>query len=334
MSLGNVMIETHAAYSFNVVPPARYVPSLAEDALQGLFDEPRFLSPKYFYDERGSQLFDQICDTAEYYPTRVEAALLDRHAGSIIEQVRPRHILEFGSGTSRKTRYLLDACREVGNPVCYWPFDICDALLHDVSRALLDVYPELGIRAQCGDFTAGIQHLPRPPEGEPCLYLFLGGTIGNFDQQLTRLFLDEVAEHMRPGDALLMGADRVKDRKVLHEAYNDSRGLTAAFNLNLLKVLNDKLGADFDPGLFQHHAAYNERYQQIEMHLIASREQSVSFAQLDCELEMQKDEAILTEISRKFRPEELQFLIEEAGLDQQAHLEPENGWFSLVLARK
>lgn len=328
------MIETHAAYSFNIVSPARYVPTLAEDALQGLFDEPRSLSPKYFYDERGSQLFDQICDTPEYYPTRIEAALLHRHARSIIEQVRPMHILEFGSGTSRKTRYLLNACRDAGNPVCYWPFDICDALLHDVARGLLELYPDLGIRAQCGDFTAGIQYLPRPPEGESCLYLFLGGTIGNFDRQQSRAFLDEVAEHMRPGDALLLGADRVKDRKVLHEAYNDSRGLTAAFNLNLLKVLNDKLEADFDPALFQHLAAYNEHCQQIEMHLVASREQSVSFGQLGLELEMDKDEAILTEISRKFRPEELRAMIEEVGLGQQAHLEPENGWFSLVLARK
>lgn len=332
--LSDEMIETSIPYSFNRVPAARPVPSLAEDALEGLFDEPRRLSPKYFYDGRGSRLFDQICDTPEYYPTRTEAALLERYAQSIIDQVRPNHILEFGSGTSRKTRYLLDACQSAEDSVCYWPFDICDSLLHDVARELLSAYPDLGIRAQCGDFTAGIHHLPHPPSTEPCLYLFLGGTIGNFDHHQALLFLTEVAGHMKPGDALLLGADRVKDERILHDAYNDSRGLTAAFNLNVLSVLNGELGADFDTAFFRHQAGYNEVQQQIEMHLVSRKDQSVYFEQMDRELELGRDEAILTEISRKFRPEDLRLMIEDAGLEQEAHFEPENGWFSLVLARK
>ncbi len=326
------MSEQELPYDFQVVSPARPVASIAEDAQKGLFDRPRSLPPKYFYDDRGSRLFDQICDTKEYYPTRTEAALLQRYAQGIIDLVRPCHILEFGSGTSRKTRYLLDASHGLQEPVCYWPFDICSTLLHDVAMDLLHEYPGLGVRAQCGDFTAGIDHLPQPPDR--CLYLFLGGTIGNFDHQQARGFLSEVSAHMQPGDALLLGADRVKDHLVLHDAYNDAEGLTAAFNLNVLSVLNEELGADFEPDQFDHRAQYNAGQQQIEMHLIARSEQSVYFSHLDQTLQMRANEGILTEISRKFRPEDLQQLLQEAGLRQEAHFQPDNGWFSLVLARK
>jgi len=326
------MSDMDLPYGFHVVPPAHPVPTLAEDAMTGLFDKPRSLLPKYFYDEQGSRLFDQICDTQEYYPTRTEAALLQHYAQGIIDLVRPRHILEFGSGTSRKTRHLLDASHGTQEPVCYWPFDICSTLLHDVARNLLREYPGLGVRAQCGDFTAGIDYLPQPPDR--CLYLFLGGTIGNFDHQQALAFLSEVAAHMQAGDALLLGADRVKDHRVLHNAYNDSEGLTAAFNLNLLSVLNKELGADFDPTIFDHRAHYNQAQQQIEMHLVARSEHSVNFNHLDRTLNLGADETILTEISRKFWPDDLRQLIEEAGLYQEAHFQPKNGWFSLVLARK
>lgn len=323
---------SYPRYRFQEVEPVRQTPTLAEDVLDGLFSDPRSLSPKYFYDHTGSKLFDQICEAPEYYPTRTEAALLRQYAVSIIQLVQPEHMLEFGSGTSRKTRYLLDAARQAGNPLVYWPFDICSSLLHAVATDLQSEFPGLEVSAQCGDFTAGINHLEQP-EGR-CLYLFLGGTIGNFDPVAAQAFIHEVSAQMRPGDALLLGADRVKDTDVLHAAYNDEQGLTAEFNLNLLNVLNRELDADFTPEDFRHEAVFNEQDSQIEMYLVAEKPQSVYFGQLDRVLELEQEEAILTEISRKFSRQSIRHLIETAGLTEAAHYEPGNGWFSLVLARK
>ncbi|MDX1336187.1 MAG: L-histidine N(alpha)-methyltransferase, partial [Gammaproteobacteria bacterium] len=184
----------------------------------------------------------------------------------------------------------------------------------------------------CGDFTAGITHLEQP-QGRS-LYLFLGGTIGNFDPVAAESFINEIAAHMRPGDALLLGADRIKDHDVLHAAYNDEQGLTAEFNLNLLSVLNRELGANFMPEHFRHEASYNVRDSQIEMYLVAEKPQSIFFGQLGKVLDIQQDEGILTEISRKFSYDSIRHLIEKAGLVEAAHYEPENGWFSLMLATR
>jgi len=322
----------YTGYQFQEVPPVRELPSLADDVYTGLFSQPRSLAPKYFYDHKGSHLFDQICETPEYYPTRTEASLLQEYAAAIIEHVQPDHMLEFGSGTSRKTRHLLEAARLCGHSMTYWPFDICSSLLHDVAGRLLSEFPGLEINAQCGDFTAGIEHLEQP-RGRS-LYLFLGGTIGNFNPLAAEDFINEVSAHMRPGDALLLGADRVKDNDVLHAAYNDEQGLTAEFNLNLLSVLNRELDANFIPEHFRHEAYYNARDSQIEMYLVAEKPQSIFFGQLGKALELQQDEGILTEISRKFSYDAIRHLIEKAGLVETAHYEPENGWFSLMLATR
>lgn len=319
-------------YGFEYVAPVQSVPSLAEDVLNGLFSRPMQLPPKYFYDEHGSQLFDQICETREYYPTRTEAALLERYAGEILDRVNPAHILEFGSGTSRKTRYLLEVFHQSEEERCYWPFDICSGLLHDVARDLLKDYPGLEINARCGDFTAGIRHLNRPQGG--CLYLFLGGTLGNFRPRHAREFIREVASRMLPGDALLLGVDRVKPHDVLHAAYNDDQGLTAAFNLNVLNVLNRELDANFDPAGFEHQAIYNPEQQQIEMYLVAEQVQEIFFGKLGKQLSISPRDSILTEISRKFTPVDIEALMMSCGLDILEHFEPDNSWYSLVLAGK
>jgi len=322
----------YTGYQFQEVPPVREIPSLADDVRTGLFSQPRSLAPKYFYDHKGSHLFDQICETPEYYPTRTEASLLQEYAAAIIEHVQPNHMLEFGSGTSRKTRHLLEAARQSDHSMTYWPFDICSSLLHVVAGRLRSEFPGLEINAKCGDFTAGIEHLEQP--GGRCLYLFLGGTIGNFDPIDAEEFINEIAAHMRPGDALLLGADRVKDTGVLHAAYNDEQGLTAEFNLNLLNVLNRELDADFTPEDFRHEAVFNEQDSQIEMYLVAEKQQSIYLGQLDRVLELEQEEAILTEISRKFSRQSIRHLIETSGLVETAHYEPDNGWYSLVLAGK
>jgi L-histidine N-alpha-methyltransferase len=312
------------------VPSVLPLANILQDASEGLIDAPRSMPPKYFYDERGSQLFDAICETREYYPTRTEEALLRSCAYDIIEQLRPVHIIEFGSGTSRKTRHLFDACCQVGRAAAYWPFDVCEEILHHSGQQLVQEYDWLQVNALVGDYLGGLAGLP-PREGR-CLYLFLGGTIGNFTEDEAAAFLAEVREIMRPGDGLLLGADRVKDADILHAAYNDDSGVTAEFNLNLLQVLNRELDADFCDRNFEHRAVFNAEASQIEMYLVSSRCQSVHIRALDCTLELEAGEQILTEISRKFTPAHLESLLDGAGLAIQRHFEPDNGWFSLVLA--
>jgi L-histidine N-alpha-methyltransferase len=304
--------------------------TLADDVRDGLTRPLKELPPKYFYDERGSRLFDAICDTPEYYVTRTEEALLRACASEVIAEVRPAHIIEFGSGTSRKTRHLFDQCAAAGQAAAYWPFDVCEQMLLHSGRHLLRQYDWLQINALVGDYLAGLQYLPRP--GGTCLYLFLGGTIGNFTAAEALRFLREVRAGMGPGDRLLLGADRIKDPAVLHAAYNDRDGITAEFNLNLLQVLNRELRAGFDPDGFEHRADYNCAAQQIEMYLIAGRDQRVPLERLGCQLTLRAGERILTEISRKFSRHGLRALLADAGFGVERHFEPENGYFSLMLA--
>lgn len=313
------------------VAPLRPVPGIAEDALAGLMQAPRWMPPKYFYDERGSQLFDAICETREYYPTRTEEALLADYAGDIIAQVNPDHIVEFGSGSARKTRQLFDACDERGGAAAYWPFDVCESMLMESGRQLVRDYDWLTVNALVGDYLAGLQHVPRP-DGS-CLYLFLGGTIGNFSATQAQQFLHDVRALMSDNDYLLMGADRIKSAEVLHAAYNDTQGITAAFNLNLLEVVNRELDADFSVLQFEHRARFNPDASQIEMYLVSRCEQSVTLNALGRTLEFDAGETILTEISRKFTPAHLEAMLAQAGFELTRHLQPANGYFSLLLAR-
>lgn len=311
------------------VAPTRPLSGIVEDAARGLVDAPRSMPPKYFYDERGSQLFDAICDTEEYYPTRTEDALLSAHAADIVNAVTPAHIVEFGSGASRKTRRLLTACAGAGP--AYWPFDVCEAMLEDAGRQLVQEFDWLEVNALVGDYLGGLGELPELSGS--CLYLFLGGTIGNFSEQQAQDFLRELHAAMSSDDHLLLGADRVKDAGVLHAAYNDAEGLTAQFNLNLLHVLNRELDAGFETGQFRHRALFNQAAQQIEMYLESRRRQSVYVGALETTLELEQGERILTEISRKFTRESLHRLLGSAGFTVEAHYEPANGYYSLLLAR-
>ncbi len=308
------------------------MPGLEEDVRQGLLrGPPRSLPPKYFYDARGSALFDRICDTPEYYPTRTEDALLAQCAGTIIATVRPRHIVELGAGTSRKTRRLFDACVSEQCHSGYAPFDVCHDVLVEAGGSLVNDYDWLTVNALIGDYHAGFEHLPRF-DGHS-LFVFLGGTIGNFSESEAVEFLSELRAHMQPEDRLLLGADRVKDPAVLHAAYNDAAGVTAAFNLNLLEVLNRELDADFIANSFYHHACYDPGTQRIEMYLVSKHRQSVHLHRLNQRLEFADGEAMLTEISRKFTPESLLALLAGAGFRMERHFEAPAGHFSLMLAR-
>lgn len=323
-----------AADSFHPVrlQPARRIPSLADDARDGLLSTPRTLPPKYFYDERGSVLFDRICQTPEYYPTRSEAVLLDQHAAEIIRRCRPGSILELGSGTSAKTRLLLQTWAEQSGGGRYWPFDVSEEMLLDAAASINHDFPQIAVTPLVGDYTGGLQGLPAM--AEPNLTIFLGGTIGNFTHHEAVSFLSELADRMALEDHVLIGMDRHKDTGIIEAAYNDAEGLTALFNLNVLNVLNRELGADFDVEKFRHQAVYNVDGMRIEMYLIARQSMKVSLPALSTQFEMEEGERILTEISRKFDDKSAKALLVESGLELVQPFLSDNGYFSLVLARR
>lgn len=313
------------------VPATRAVPTLAQDAQAGLLTRPRSLPPKYFYDEIGSRLFESICQTPEYYPSRTEAALLEEHAGKIIEYCQPEHLIELGSGSARKTRFLLDACAAQQQHCVYWPFDVAEDMLMSSAEQLVKDYRWLTVRGLVGDYNGGLDNLPLPKQGRR-LIAFLGGTIGNFEPEDAQAMLSEVRALMRPDDFLLLGADRVKDERVLEAAYDDAQGHTASFNLNVLNVLNRELDADFPIEDFTHRAVFNTEQARIEMRLRAGKAQTVRLGKLDTQIEIEAGEEILTEVSRKFTRESLEAMLASAGLFVQEHLEAPQGAYSLVIA--
>ena len=312
--------------------PSRYVADLAEDARNGLLTTPRKLPPKYFYDDTGSELFEQITQTSEYYPTRIEDALLATYSTDIIQRTKPDQILELGSGSSRKTRRLFDACEKVGQQCDYAPMDVCEAALLQAADELQTHYGWLTVTPIVGDYHAGLDNLPVFSGRR--LFVFLGSTIGNFEPLEARDFIAEVSGCMKPGDTLLVGADRVKNINVLEAAYNDSKGITAAFNLNVLEVLNRELGADFVLEQFEHQAAYNQEKQRIEMRLVSKTKQSVHMDEIDAEISLDRGESILTEVSHKFTTQSLDQLIAAGDLQLHRHYQATNKYFSLLLAGK
>lgn len=315
------------------VPPAHPVPSLGEDARAGLLTPPRSLPPKYFYDDCGSRLFERICATPEYYPSRTEEALLAEHADAIMDMAAPDHFLELGSGSSRKTRHLLDAWAGDGAARTYWPFDVCEGFLTESGAALVAEYPWLNVHALVGDYHGGLSGVPLPAGGRR-LIAFLGGTIGNFEPAEGEAMLAEIGDLLRPGDHLLLGVDRVKDPAVLEAAYDDAAGETAAFNRNLLNVLNRELDADFPVDAYRHRAVFEQRAGRVEMRLAAERGHTVRLAALDRDIEIAAGEEIRTEISRKFTRDSLAAMLAAAGLREAAHFEAPKGWYSLVLATR
>jgi len=303
--------------------------SLAQDVLEGLGGRPKELPPKYFYDEYGSWLFDRICHVPEYYPTRTEDALLQRHARDIIAISKPDTIFELGSGASRKTVHLLNACEQESCYSIYQPLDVCGEMLVDAGQRLVRNYGWLDVEALVGDYSAGLD-FASGREGSG-LYVFLGGSIGNFTHQQAVSFLTGVRRSMCSQDFLLLGADRVKSTDVLNAAYNDARGYTEAFNLNILSVINRELGGQFVLEHFRHHAFFNEDAAQIEMHLRSTRAQRIDIESLAMQVEFAQGETVRTEISRKFTPESLAGLVDDAGFSIARHYQPENGYFSLLL---
>jgi L-histidine N-alpha-methyltransferase len=308
--------------------------SLADDVRDGFTGPFKQLPPKHLYDDRGSQLFDEICSLLEYYPTRTERAILEASADEIAARAGATELVELGAGTAAKTRVLLDAMQAAGNLRSYVPFDIADTVVRETAHAVGSEYPELGcVRGVVGDFEHHLHLIPPPPDGAPRLVALLGGTLGNFIPPGRDRLLANIAALLRPGDHLLLGADLVKDPRIIEAAYNDSRGVTAEFNLNVLNVINRELDADFDLDNFQHIAFFDTEQEWIEMRLRAQRACQVQIRALELEVNFEAGEELRTEISAKFSPERMTADLITAGLEQVAMYTDEEQLYGLVLAR-
>ena len=304
--------------------------SLPGDVRAGLGSGPPYtLAPKYFYDERGSELFDQITELPEYYPTRAERAILNRHAPAIVARTGARELVELGSGSASKTRALLYAMAGAGMLERYVPVDVSRVPVERCAEELTELYPGLEVHGLIGDFERDLVHLPG---GERRLFAFLGGTIGNFDPPARHRFLTTLRSLMGPTDRLVVGTDLVKDPAVLVRAYDDSAGVTAAFDLNVLSVLNRELEADFDVAAWQHLARWNAGEEWIEMRLRALRDQRVAIPGAGLVVDFAAGDEIRTEISSKFTRPRIESELEAAGLRLVELFTDPDDLFALSLA--
>ncbi len=285
--------------------------ALRADVLAGLTATPKTLPPKWFYDQYGSVLFDEITRLPEYYATRAEHSVLSRHAADVARASKATTLVELGSGTSEKTRLLLDALRDAGTLRRFIPFDVDRTILASAGAAIAEDYPGVQVEAVCGDFE---HHLASLPRGGRRLVAFLGSTIGNLEPEPRARFLSKLAGSLDPGDSLLLGTDLVKEPARLVAAYDDAAGLTAAFNRNVLYVINRELKGDFDVESYDHVAVWNAEQEWIEMRLRAMTRQVVNIAELDVEVVFEPGEEVRTEVSAKFRPDRVEAELAAAGL--------------------
>lgn len=289
--------------------------SFARDVREGLTATPKQLFPKYLYDALGSKLFEAICQTVEYYPTRAEGEILSRHADEIVNTMPAcQTLIELGSGSAEKTRKVIEALLRNHPTLLFVPIDISASALDDSSRALLQMYPALRIEAYAGDYFDGLAALT-PLEAGPVLMLFLGSNIGNFEKQDAKDFLRAIRKVLRPGDALLLGADLKKDRKTLEAAYNDSLGVTRAFILNQLARINREFGANFDLRGFELISIYDEVLGRIDVYLESLLRQSVTIPSLDLTLTLAAGERIHMENAYKYDLDELSSMARLSGFD-------------------
>jgi L-histidine Nalpha-methyltransferase len=304
--------------------------TLAFDVLDGLTRPFKEIPPKHFYDTEGSRLFERITELPEYYPTRSERAILTARSADIVRETGAAELIELGSGVPTKTLLLLDAMRDAGTLDRYVPFDVSEVVLRESAENLIERYPGIRVYGVVGDFERHLDALP-PAEG-PRIVAFLGGTIGNFPPGSRRKFLRSIARVLRPQDALLLGTDLVKDPAVLEAAYNDSAGVTAAFNRNLLAVINRELDADFDLDAFEHVAFYDREQEWIEMRLRALTPQVVEVRKLGITVHFANREELRTEISAKFTRDRLEADLAAAGLGLREFLTDPGDLFALSLS--
>jgi L-histidine N-alpha-methyltransferase len=306
-----------------------FLADLAQDVRTGLSTLPKELPPKYFYDERGSRLFEDITSLPEYYPTRAEQEILDRVGAELIETVRPEELVELGPGSARKTHALLGPMVTGGHGRTYVPVDVSESAVREAAGRLAMTYRALEIHGVVGDFEQDLERLRH--NGRRRLVAFLGGTLGNLDRNQRRAFLGRIRRLLEPDDGLLIGTDLVKDEATLEAAYNDSAGVTAEFNRNVLRVINANLGGDLDPARFDHVALYHEGEQRIEMRLRSRESQTARIDALDMDVSFERGEDILTEISCKFTREGLTREYAASGLELVSWHTDAHGRFALSL---
>lgn len=304
-----------------------------QDVIEGLSLQPKSLPSKYFYDEYGSQLFEQICQLREYYPTRTEIKIIKEYGQEISQTTGPCEIIELGSGSATKARLLLDAYQAAGYPLRYLPIDVSGTMLAESAQTLAAEYPDLSIHGLVSTYELALCHLP-PAQLPTRMLCFMGSTLGNFQPDQRDSILMEISESLRPSDYFLIGVDLQKEVSLLEAAYNDSKNVTAAFNLNILNHLNRRFSGDFQIRNFEHVAYYNKKKAQIEMYLKSLKAQSVRLSALDFAASFERNELILSEISRKFDLNEISQLLTNHRLPIIKTFTDKNQWFSLLLCRR
>jgi L-histidine N-alpha-methyltransferase len=323
--LHRVVVESHLASGEHR--------TLADDVLDGLTKPFKELPPKHFYDARGAELFDRICELPEYYPTRCERAILEADSAAIVRRTGAAELVELGSGTAAKTRLLLHAMDEAGTLDRYVPIDVTESMVRTCADELVDEFDTLRVHGIVGDFERHLGHVPEPTQRGPRIVAFLGGTIGNFTPGTRRRFLRSLRALLGEDGYLLIGTDLVKDPRILEAAYDDSEGLTAEFNRNVLHVLNRELDADFVPESFDHVAFFDRDREWIEMRLRAQRPQRVHVGALGLRVAFAAGEELRTEISAKFTRERIEGDLSAAGMELVKQFTDPDGLFALNLAQ-
>jgi dimethylhistidine N-methyltransferase len=304
------------------------------ELIKGLTQKHKSIPCHYFYDEVGSRLFEQICELPEYYPTRTEAGILAKYAPKIAQLAGISELIELGSGSSTKTRFIFNAYQNLGYPLHYLPIDVSDRMLFDSAKNLLLDYPTLTIDALASTYEVALEKLTTIPRIlSRRMIIFLGSTLGNFTELECDRLLQEIKESLTKGDYFLLGIDLQKPTSILNAAYNDSQAITAKFNLNILNHLNWRFAGNFDLNNFEHLALYNEKESQIEMYLKSKKAHCVKLKKLDLEIEFREGERIHTEISRKFNRENMSKYLTQMGLKTiQIFTDPDE-YFGLILSQ-
>ena len=328
------MIPSDLRDRFTIITPEKtHFEDFASDVETGLTSNPKKIPCIYFYDERGSLLFEKICDLPEYYLTRAESEILEKHSGDLVSSLHPETVLaELGSGSSLKTRIIIEKFIESHDSVNYHPIDISRSMLRDSSIELLNRYPELTITSVAAEYDHGLKELNRV-EDKPKLLLWLGSSIGNFAPAEVIDFLIKIKNGLNPDDHLLIGTDLQKEKSILEAAYDDASGITAEFNLNLLNRLNRELAADFKIDKFRHLAVYNENQSRIEMYLVSVEEQDVYVADLNRSIHFEKNERIHTENSYKFSRDQIEFMAQKSGFEIEKQWYDSKHYFCINLLR-
>jgi len=305
---------------------------IEKNILMNLTGSQKKISSTFFYDEKGSKLFEKITSLHEYYLTRTEIPLIKQAADYLKESLRDVNIIEFGSGDPTKISLLLDSIPdEYRETISYVPFDVSDAAIQESCNLLLQDFPGLNIHGIVADFMTQLDVIPKKSNKIIC---FLGSTIGNFSKEQSKEFLSDIYEIMHPGDRLLLGFDMVKNKEIIEKAYNDSRKVTEQFNKNILNVVNTVVGTDFNPENFEHVAFYNEELSRIEMHLKAIKQMDIFSSKKSTHIHIKKGELIHTENSHKFTIEQIKKLVASADLEIEKIFADEKNWFNLVLLTK